>query len=59
LEQAAISKIESGYRDISDVETAAIAKALGVTIDWLFDEGEHAQNKRRNKPSQNNKRILS
>lgn len=38
LEQAAISKIESGYREVSDVEAAAIAEALGVTISWLFGE---------------------
>jgi len=40
LEQAAISKIEAGYREVTDVEAAAIAKALGVTINWLFGESE-------------------
>lgn len=39
LEQAAISKIEAGNREVSDVEAAAIAKALGVAVSWLFGEG--------------------
>ena len=40
LEQAAVSKIESGYREVTDVEVAIIAKALGVSINWLFDESD-------------------
>lgn len=31
LERVAISKIETGYREVTDVEAIAIAKALGVT----------------------------
>ena len=38
LERAAISKIETGYREVTDVEVSAIAKALGVPINWLFGE---------------------
>jgi len=38
IERATISKIETGYRDVNDVEIAAIAKSLGVTIGWLFGE---------------------
>lgn len=33
--------IEIGYREVTDVEVAAIAKALGVAIAWLFGEGEN------------------
>jgi transcriptional regulator with XRE-family HTH domain len=38
LERAAISKIETGYREVTDVEVSAIARALGVPINWLFGE---------------------
>ena len=38
LERAAISKIETGYREVTDVEVSAIAKALGVPINWFFGE---------------------
>jgi hypothetical protein len=34
------SKIEMGYREVTDVEAKAIAEALGVTVAWLFGEGE-------------------
>ena len=40
LEQAAISKIEAGKREVTDVEVVAIAKALGITVSWLFGECE-------------------
>lgn len=40
LDRAAISKIESGYREVTDVEAAAIARALGVSINWLFGEDD-------------------
>ncbi len=38
LEQAAISKIETGRRTVSAVEAAAMARALGVSVGWLFGE---------------------
>ena len=38
IERATISKIETGYREVTDVEIVAIAKALGVTISWLFGD---------------------
>lgn len=44
LERVAISKIEIGYREVTDVEAVAIAKALGVSISWLFGEGEQVKN---------------
>ncbi len=40
LERVAISKIETGYREVTDVETVAIAKALGVTVSWLLGESK-------------------
>lgn len=40
LEQAAISKIEAGYRVVTDIEIKAIARALGVTVGWLLGETE-------------------
>lgn len=40
VERATISKIETGYREVTDVEAAAIASILGVTIGWLFGEGD-------------------
>jgi len=41
LERVTISKIETGYREVTDVEAMAIAKALGVSISWLMGEGEN------------------
>ena len=38
MDQAAVSRIESGSHVVTDVEVAAIAKALGVTVGWLFGE---------------------
>lgn len=40
VERAAISKIETGYREVTDVEVAAIAKALGVSVAWLFGKDD-------------------
>lgn len=45
LERVTISKIETGYREVTDVEAAAIAKALGVTVGWLIGETEEIKNK--------------
>ena len=41
LERVTISKIETGYREVTDVEAMAIAKALGVTISWLMGESDN------------------
>lgn len=38
LERVTISKIETGYREVTDVEALAIAKALGVSVGWLMGE---------------------
>jgi len=40
VDQAAVSRIESGVHEVTDMETAIIAKALGVTVGWLFGESE-------------------
>ncbi len=45
LERVTISKIETGYREVTDVEAAAIAKSLGVTVGWLIGETEEIKNK--------------
>ncbi len=39
-DQAAVSRIESGTHEVTDVEVAIITKALGVTAGWLFGENE-------------------
>lgn len=38
MDQAAVSRIESGSYVVTDKEVAAIARALGVTVGWLFGE---------------------
>lgn len=40
LDRVTISKIETGYREVTDIEAKAIAEALGVTISWLYGESE-------------------
>ena len=40
VDQAAVSRIESGSHEVTDVEVAIIAKALGVKAGWLFGESE-------------------
>jgi HTH-type transcriptional regulator, cell division transcriptional repressor len=46
IERATISKIETGYREVTDVEVAAIARVLGVSIGWLFGENDETDNLR-------------
>jgi transcriptional regulator with XRE-family HTH domain len=38
VDQSIVSKIENGTRPVYDYELPKIAKALNVTIDWLFNE---------------------
>ena len=45
LERVTISKIETGYREVTDIEAVAIAKALGVNVGWLLGESEEIKNK--------------
>lgn len=35
--RGSVSRIESGVRAVTDIELAAIAKILGVSVDKLFD----------------------
>jgi transcriptional regulator with XRE-family HTH domain len=37
LDRAAIAKIENNLRRVTDYEAKAIAEALGVSIEWLFE----------------------
>ena len=36
IDRAGISKIESGTRSVLDYELKALAKSLGVSVDWLL-----------------------
>ena len=38
IDQSGISKVESGQRPVSDIETIALAKALRVSVAWLLEE---------------------
>jgi transcriptional regulator with XRE-family HTH domain len=38
IDRVAITKIETGYREVTDVEAKAIAEALGVSINWLYGQ---------------------
>ena len=39
IDRSGISKIESFERYVMDYEAAALAKALRVTVAWLYGEG--------------------
>lgn len=38
IDRSGIAKLESGRRPVSDIEVAAIAKILKVSIPWLYEE---------------------
>lgn len=38
LDRGAISKIEIGYQEVTDIELVALARALGVSASWLLRE---------------------
>ena len=40
IDQAKVSRVESGLRPVYDYEVVAFAKALGVTSNWLLGENE-------------------
>ena len=40
IDQSTLSKMENGQRPITDIEVAALAKALKVSVSWLFEEIE-------------------
>jgi transcriptional regulator with XRE-family HTH domain len=48
IDQSTLSKIENGQRPVTDIEIAALAKALKVSVNWLFDEDNQS-------PSSSNK----
>lgn len=37
IDQSGLSKIESGQRPVSDIEVAALAKVLKVSVEWLLE----------------------
>ncbi len=38
LDQSGLSKLENGQRPVTDIEVAALAKALKVSVAWLVGE---------------------
>lgn len=43
IEQPAIAKIENGTRPVTDIETVALANALGVEPEWLLQGSQDPQ----------------
>ena len=48
IDQSGLSKIENGQRPVTDIEIAALAKALKVSVAWLFSETEALFTQQRN-----------
>ena len=42
IDQSTLSKIENGQRPVTDIEVAALAKALRVSVSWLLDEANQS-----------------
>ena len=40
VDRVTISKIETGYREVTDIEARTIAKALKVNIQWLYGDDD-------------------
>jgi len=40
IDRSGIAKLESGKRPASDIEVAAIARVLRVSLPWLFEESD-------------------
>ena len=40
IDRSMVAKIESGIRPVSDIEIIAIAKVLGVSIHWFFEDSD-------------------
>ena len=40
ISRSGVGKIESGIRQVTDVEVKKISEALGVSIGWLFGEDD-------------------
>jgi len=41
LDRAAVAKIENGQRHVLDYELRALARALGVEVNWLLGDGRN------------------
>lgn len=41
IDRVTISKIETGYREVTDIEAESIAKALDVSVSWLFGKSDN------------------
>jgi transcriptional regulator with XRE-family HTH domain len=50
VDQSTLSKIENGQRPVTDIEIAALAKALRVSVSWLFDEANKSPSPSSNSP---------
>jgi len=46
VERVIISKIETSYREVTDVKAEAIAMILGVSVGWPFGEDNKTDNLR-------------
>ena len=53
IDQSGLSKIENGQRPVSDIEIAALVKALKVSVAWLFSETEAPITQQRNNSPEN------
>ena len=40
IDRSGVAKIEGGLRPVSDIEIAAMARILKVTISWLFEDSD-------------------
>ena len=40
IDRAGVSKIEIGYREVTDIEAKVLAETLGVTVAWLYSEDD-------------------
>lgn len=40
IDRSGIAKLEGGRRPVSDIEVAAIARILKVSVSWFFEESE-------------------
>ena len=38
IDRSGLSKIETGHRPVTDIEAAGFAKALKVSVAWLYGE---------------------
>ena len=45
LDRVTISKIETGYREVTNIEALSIARVLGVTVGWLMGESEDTKSR--------------